>query len=504
MEKSISDLKPAGYLYLLEKFQLNDMIAHWHTSYVSVGSIHRTKIQDSFIEDIYPQSYWPGEGIGNHLEFALKYDGVNLGYLEIVFRAAKEDEVLAYIKSKPTGKYARRIWFFFEFLIGTELPIASLTRGNYTEALEPNQYYTALPGRRVQRQRIMDNLLGNREFCPIVRRTETLQEMNTTDLQKRCQDIVTCYSPELIRRALSYLYKKETKSSFAIEHIKPNASRTEKFIALLELAERQDFCEKSLLVDLQNRVVDPRFQDKDYRSSQSYVGQTISYRNEIIHYICPKPNDLPKFMEGLLRSHQKMKQSEISAIVHAAVISYGFVFLHPFEDGNGRIHRFLIHNILSIQGMVPSGLMFPVSAVMLKNPKIYDLSLEAFSRPLLKLIEYTLNEEGEMKVLDETKKYYQYMDMTKQVEALYFFVYQTIENELKEELRFLANYDQTKKNIQEIIDMPDRQIDLFIQLCLHNNCQLSARKRSSHFDFLSEEELSLMEQAVRDGYESKQ
>jgi len=75
-------------------------------------------------------------------------------------------------------------------------------------------------------------------------------------------------------------------------------------------------------------------------------------------------------------------------------IAYDFVFLHPFEDGNGRIHRFLIHNILSLQKMFPGKLiMFPISAVMLKNLGDYDASLEAFSHPLLQLIDYQLDEK---------------------------------------------------------------------------------------------------------------
>ena len=28
-------------------------------------------------------------------------------------------------------------------------------------------------------------------------------------------------------------------------------------------------------------------------------------------------------------------------IVAAAVLAFGFVYVHPFEDGNGRIHRYL-------------------------------------------------------------------------------------------------------------------------------------------------------------------
>jgi len=92
------------------------------------------------------------------------------------------------------------------------------------------------------------------------------------------------------------------------------------------------------------------------------------------------------------------------------------------------------------------------------------------------------------------------MDLTPQTEALYEFVKRTIEEEIVEELSFLANYDNTKKAIQKIIDMPDRLIDLFIQLCLQNNKSLSARKRSAQFDFLTDEELAAMEQAVKDGY----
>jgi Fic family protein len=499
MEINVFDFRPAGYTYLLEKFALAG-IPNWHRSSVSTTGTHYSRIQDGFVDEVFRTQYWPGEKVGDHLEFALKYDGVNLGLLARIFEHVPQEELIEYIKSKPTGKYARRIWFFYEFLTGEQLPIDGITSGNYVDALETKKYYTVQSGDKSPRHRIVNNLLGPQTFCPVIRRTEKLSKLDSADLRKRCEEIVTAYPPELLRRALSYLYNKETKSSFEIEHIKPNASRTEKFITSLTLAEKEDFCEKERLIELQNRIVDPRFKDSDYRDSQNYVGQTVAYQKEIIHFICPKPDDLPSLMAGLIESHKRMKAGNVSPVIHAAAIAYGFVFLHPFEDGNGRIHRFLIHNILSLQEMVPRGLMFPVSAVMLKNPADYDASLEAFSRPLLGFIDYRLDEMGQMTVENGTACWYQYIDMTAQAEALYEFVTKTIEEELVEELSFLANYDNTKKAIQDIIDMPDRLIDLFIQLCLQNNGSLSPRKRSAYFDFLTDEELAAMEQAVKDGY----
>ena len=90
--------------------------------------------------------------------------------------------------------------------------------------------------------------------------------------------------------------------------------------------------------------------------------------------------------------------------------------------------------------------------------------------------------------------------MTPQAEALFKFVDQTIDAELVDELAFLAKYDEAKNAVQEIVDMPDRMIDLFIQACLQNNGRLSARKRASHFDFLSDEEVARMEEAIRSAH----
>lgn len=125
--------------------------------------------------------------------------------------------------------------------------------------------------------------------------------------------------------------------------------------------------------------------------------------------------------------------------------------------------------------------MFPVSAVMLKNSVDYDLSLEAFSRPLLQLVDYRLDDMGRMIVENDTVRWYRYMDMTAQAEALYGFVIKTIEEELVAELGFLARYDNTRRAIQRIIDMPDRLLDLFIQLCFQNKGCLSAKKRTAYF-----------------------
>jgi len=491
--------RPAGYAALGERLGIRVM-PNWHESMIAPGGTHRIDSTGGVVRETYTSRYWPGEGLGDHLEFALKYDGVNLAILASIFGKAGAAEITACVKSKPTGKYARRIWYLYELITGQQLPLDDLKRCSYVDLLEPDAYITASPGKRIPRQCVNDNLLGDRRFCPTIRRTESLRRFEAADFRQRCQKVVAAYPPELLKRALSYLYTKETRSSFEIEHIRPDANRTERFIALLQLAEKEDFCHKPHLIDLQNRIVDARFAAADYRKTQNYVGETVAVNRERVHFACPKPGDLLDLMAGLIAAHQRMAEDSVHPVVHAAAVAYGFVFLHPFEDGNGRIHRFLIHNVLARRGFTPQGLMFPVSAAMLKNPADYDASLGAFSRALMPLVEYSLDDECRMTVHNDTAVWYRYIDMTPQAEALFAFIEQTIDTELADELAFLANYDRTKAALQAIVDMPDRQIDLFIRFCLQNHGRLSTNKRASHFSILSDDEVARMEQAVRDAY----
>jgi hypothetical protein len=499
-ERGGSVHRPAGYAALVERYQLAT-VPNWHRSRVATNGIHRVDTTGAVVNEVYPHRYWPGDTLGAHLEFALKYDGTNLAILRSVFHRAAEEDLLEYLRSKPTGKYARRLWFLYEFLTGRRLPLEDLTQGNYVHLLEPGEYYTDLTVRRVRRQRVNDNLLGDRRFCPTVRRTDVLEGFQHADLSGRCRRVVSAYPPELLKRALSYLYTKETRSSFEIEHVQPTSTRTERFVALLQMAEQEDFCDKEHLIEVQNLVVDDRFRDSEYRTTQNYVGETIAWQGERIHFVSPRPEDLLELMDGLLGAHQRM-HGGVPAVIHAAAVAYGFVFVHPFEDGNGRIHRFLIHNILARRGFTPEGVMFPVSASMLEHRADYDASLEAFSRQIMPLVEYTLDDDGRMAVHSDTGAWYRYIDMTPQAEALYRFIDQTIDSELVRELTFLASYDRAKRAMQAVVDMPDRHIDLFIRFCLQNNGRLSARKRTSHFGFLTAEEIGSLELAVQAAYEA--
>ena len=214
-EQDMSKCRLAGYASLIERYGL-DVVPNWHRSFVATSGIHSLDSRDGVIEEVYPLKYWPGDTLGDHLEFALKYDGTNLAILACLFQKIVEEDLLEYIQSKPTGKYARRVWFLYEFLTGKSLPLADLKRGNYIFLLESDKYYTVTPIRKIRRQRVNDNLLGDSRFCPIVRRTDILHDFETADLPNRCRQVISGYSPDLLKRALGYLYTKETKSSFEI------------------------------------------------------------------------------------------------------------------------------------------------------------------------------------------------------------------------------------------------------------------------------------------------
>ena len=109
-----------------------------------------------------------------------------------LFAEAPKDAVADYVASKPHGKDARRVWYLYEFLAGERLPLNDLTRGNYIDVLDPDEYYTS-NGTPVARQRVRDNLLGDARFCPTIRRTASLRQFEASDLAERCRRIMEGY-----------------------------------------------------------------------------------------------------------------------------------------------------------------------------------------------------------------------------------------------------------------------------------------------------------------------
>lgn len=498
----MSEPLPVGYSALIEMFDLTVM-PYFKESYIIAKGTPRIERTEGREVQFYSKNYLRDD-LSNpftHIEFALKHEGMHLELLSALFQEMEKKELTAYVAAQPTGKTARKVWFLYEYIADKELPLKNAEGGSYVPLLDPEKYYTATP-LRSKRHLVIDNLLGTVFFCPFVRRTEILASFEKKDLSKKTAQLIAAYDPLVINRAVNYLYDKETMSSFEIEHEKPTLSRKDRFINLLKRADHLGALSKGLLLDLQRAIVDPRFAASDYRDFQNFIGSLprLDRYESRIDYIPPKPQDVPELMQGLLMSLQRMLENHTSPLVIAASIAFGFVFIHPFEDGNGRLHRFLMHYIFSKTDFVPHGAIFPISVAILKNLKIYDEVLESFSKPLLSLISrYSFDKEGHLSVKDKTDLHYRYIDFTLFAEYLFFCVEETIHTDFKNELEYLVNYDKVKPLLQEIVDMPDKYIDLFIQVVLQHGA-LSNKKRKAQFSMLTEAEIAEMEAIVLSQY----
>jgi hypothetical protein len=58
--------------------------------------------------------------------------------------------------------------------VGKELDLEPSRVTNYIDLLDQSRYYTA-KGIQYRRQKVTDNLLGDRRFCPMIRQTDTLK-----------------------------------------------------------------------------------------------------------------------------------------------------------------------------------------------------------------------------------------------------------------------------------------------------------------------------------------
>lgn len=459
-----------------------------------VAGSRKTTVTEARVLEQYPKSYLRTGLVGN-LRFAMRYEPIDLGVLSAAFDALDVRELENWIRSEPTGIFARRAWYLYELLTGKTLDVQDVAPSGYIDLLDEDLHITGA-SIRVRRQRVNDNLLGTRLYSPLVRRTEALKVYMRQDLAKEARSVIQGCDPAILARAVQYLFTKETKSSFAIEGEVPSKDRMARFVAALQNTSTFDASSKEAFFRLQNSIVDPRYAQKDWRTTQNYVSQTLPDYSEDVHFVCPKPEDVPKLMDAWMEMAPRLEASHVTdPVVAAAIAAFGFVFVHPFEDGNGRIHRFLAHHMLTKLGFTPERILFPISAAMLRNRVAYDRVLERYSSSISPFIDYDLDDEGLMTVNNKTAHLYRFFDATPHAEYLYQCIEETIRRDLREEIGFLAVFDAAVNGVLEIVDMPNRRASLLVRLILQNKGQLSNGKRGLFAEII-EDELHRIEEMV--------
>ena len=148
-------------------------------------------------------------------------------------------------------------------------------------------------------------------------------------------------------------------------------------------------------------------------------------------------------------------------------------------------------------GYSPDGVIFPVSAAILRDRRSYDRVLEAFSKPLSDFISWHWTQEQEIVVTNDTGDLYRYFDATSFAEYFYDRVADTVRRDLKEELGFVAVFDRAFNAVREIVDMPDRRASLFVRLCMQNGGRIAVGKRTQ-FPELTDSEVEQLQVQVQE------
>jgi len=457
-----------------------------------IGGRRTTQIRDDDRLETYQEAMRPAPEPATHLQFHLRHEVPHLEFLSRLFAKTGPAFVQAWVDAEPTGQYARRAAFLYEWLSEDTLQVPARLGGNYADAIDSSKLVAASADRivKVPRWRINDNLPGTRYFCPIIVKTEATVQAMALDVPQLFKSLTDEFGEDLLQRAAVWMTLRESKASFAIEGEADRASRIERFadVIVRRTGHGDSPLDDAALAQLQSEILGKRTTLTHFglRQSPVFVGESVRYQ-DVVHYVAPPIDDVAAMLEGL-RMFLERTQGQ-SPVMRSAVAAFGFVYIHPLADGNGRVHRFLINDILRRDGVVPEPVILPVSAVITDDAgerRNYDRVLDQISKPLMQEahehITFTSRHmtypdgvvsNSEFNGNEQVRPVWRHLDLGPHVVYLSNVVKRTLTGQMREQSRYLRNHGRARQALKEVVEMPDQQADRILRSIEQNEGELS-------------------------------
>ncbi len=457
-----------------------------------VGSRRSTQVENGFRLETYPENMRPGKEFVANLQFHLRHEVPHLEFLSRLFTTVDATLVQTWVNAEPTGQYARRAAFLYEWLTGQPLQVPERLGGNYVDAIDDKVMLTASIDYvvKVPRWRVNDNLPGTRYFCPTVVKTDAVKAAAGLNVAQLFSQLTAEFGEELLLRAAAWMTLRESKASFTIEGEADRTTRIQRFADVMARRTGQGelpFTDAALAA-LQSEILGPvtTLTRLGIRQSPVFVGETVRSQ-ELVHYVAPPATDLQDMLDGVRVFLDRTKGQ--SPVMRSAVAAFAFIYIHPMADGNGRVHRFLINDILRRDGAIPDMVILPVSAVITDDPgerRAYDRVLDQVSKPLMQHVREhaefastrTSYPDGVVsnfvfKNPDQARPLWRYPDLGPHVVFMSNVINRTITEQMREESRYLRRHIQARKAIKDIVEMPDPQADRILRSIEQNKGDLS-------------------------------
>lgn len=443
-----------------------------------------------------------------HLLFALKHEPMQLAILHEALRLLPAKDLVDALIDAPAGAYVRRAAYLWEKVHGVELdlPLAG-PAGNYVDFFDTKAYFTGQVWERSQKYRINFNGIGPYEFCPVVRRDDELEQEGESILRSLREWATAPENEQLMDRVMAWAYLSETRDSYAIENEVPSPEKEDAFLqAMAHLRDRAPLTE-GYLVGLQNAVISsPLRAERGFRGTQNWL-QRGGHGALAVRYVPPAPEHMAPLIDGLMRMANA--EDDVPPLIKAALVSFGFVFVHPFMDGNGRLSRLLAHHCLHMKGALPevkgSPAILPLSVAMKQQERQYLAALESFSKPARALWDVQFIGDGDFTFdFRSTPMAYAHWSGMQAAAFVTRCARVALQQSLVDEAEYLQAYDQAFKRIDKQFDLPNRTINLLIQWIHQNNNKMPERRKTAKevAYILSPEELGRIEAIVAEAFAS--